>query len=344
MTRISVVIPNYNGREILPACLNALLCQTRPPDEIIVVDDASVDDSPALVCERYPQVTLIVMPVNRGFCRAANAGLRAAKGDLLALLNNDTEADPDWLAELVAALEAYPDIGFCASKMLFYDRRDWVNSAGLFMRVDGVGRDIGYGQPDGPEFATMREVFGASGGAAIYRRAMLNDIGLFDEDLVAYAEDLDLSFRAQLRGYRCLYVPAAVVYHRGSITYQRESPAAVYYGSRNMLTVILKNMPTALLRRYWLQLLAAQLYQVMYFSARGRGWPALLGKIHALRYLRSTLDKRRAVQQARRVSDVQIESILSRWGQHGRLDNLLAVRPAPALPSHSFTEGSGNES
>jgi hypothetical protein len=255
------------------------------------------------------------MPVNRGFCRAANAGLRAAKGDLLALLNNDTEADPDWLAELVAALEAYPDIGFCASKMLFYDRRDRVNSAGLFMRVDGVGRDIGYGQPDGPEFATMRAVFGASGGAAIYRRAMLNDIGLFDEDLVAYAEDLDLSFRAQLRGYRCLYVPAAVVYHRGSITYQRESPAAVYYGSRNMLTVILKNMPTALLRRYWLRILAAQVYQVVYLTLKGHGWATMRGKIAALEQLKATLAKRKAIMQARRVLDDYIDSILQRGFQ-----------------------------
>lgn len=315
MNQISVIVPNYNGRDVLSACLDALLRQTRPPDEIIVVDDASVDGSPALVRERYPQVTLVVMPVNGGFCRAANVGLRAAKGDLLALLNNDTEADPAWLAELVATLEAHPDIGFCASKMLFSDRRDRVNSAGLFIRIDGVGRDIGYGQPDGREFATMREVFGASGGAAIYRRAMLDDIGLFDEDLVAYAEDLDLSFRAQLRGYRCLYVPPAVVYHHGSATYKRESPVTVYYGSRNTLTVILKNMPTALLRHYWLHILAAQIYQVLYFALRGRGRAAICGKIAAPKQLGATLAKRKAIMQTRRVSDAYLDSILQRGFQ-----------------------------
>lgn len=312
MTQVSVIIPNYNGRDFLPPCLDSLFCQIRPPDEIVVVDDASTDDSLVIVREKYPQVTLVTMPINGGFCRAANAGLRAAKGDLLALLNNDVEAHPAWLAELVAALEMHSHIGFCASKMLFYHQRDRVNSAGLFMRVDGVGRDIGYGQPDGASFAVMKEVFGASGGAAIYRKAMLDDIGLFDEDLVAYAEDLDLSFRAQLHGYRCLYVPAAVVYHRGSATYKRESPIAVYYGSRNMLTVILKNMPKNLLRRYWPYILAAQMYQVVYFTLRGCGVAAVRGKIDALRQLRTTLAKRRMIMRARRVSDDYIDALLEK--------------------------------
>ncbi len=316
MTRISVIIPNYNGRNILPACLDAILRQTRPPDEIIVVDDASTDDSPALVRQKYPQVNLVTLPVNGGFCRAANAGLRTATGDWLALLNNDTEAHPAWLAEMVAALEAHPDISFCASKILFHDRRNIVNSAGLFMRVDGVGRDIGYGCPDGPEFAIVRGVFGASGGAAIYSRAMLDDIGLFDEDLVAYGEDLDLSFRAQLRGYRCLYVPTAVVYHHGGATYKRNSATAVYYGSRNMLMVILKNMPSVLLRRYWPRMLAAQLYQVVYFTFKGLGWASVRGKMDALRRLRMILAKRKEIMQARRVSDDYIDSLLQRGLQH----------------------------
>jgi len=316
MTRISVVIPNYNGRNILPACLDAILRQTRPPDEIIVVDDASTDDSPALVRQKYPKVDLVSMPVNGGFCQAANAGLRKATGDWLALLNNDTEVHPNWLAELVATLETYPDISFCTSKILFHDRRNIVNSAGLFMRVDGVGRDIGYGRPDGPEFAITREVFGASGGAAIYSRAMLEDIGLFDEDLVAYGEDLDLSFRAQLRGYRCLYVPTAVVYHYGGATYKRNSATAVYYGSRNMLVVILKNMPMALLHRYWPRMLAAQLYQVIYFTFKGLGWAALRGKKDALKRLRMILAKRKEIMQARRVSDDYIDSLLQRGLQN----------------------------
>lgn len=321
MSRVSVVIPSYNGRNMLPVCLHSLLRQTHPPDQIIVVDDASTDDSPAMLRQRYPQVRVIMLPVNSGFCHAVNGGFKAATADLVALLNNDTEAHPNWLSELVAALGAHPDVGFCASKMLLCEHRERVNSAGLFLRVDGVGRDIGYGRPDGPEFANMQEVFGASGGAAIYRRTLLDDVGQLDEDLVAYAEDLDLSFRAQLGGWSCLYVPASVVLHRIGATYRQESPTKVYYSSRNMLTVLLKNMPRAVLRRRWPQMVAAQLYRVIYFTARGRGWPALRGKLDALRDLPRTLEKRRTIQQSRRVPDARIEAMLSRRSHQGRLDS-----------------------
>lgn len=312
---VSVVIPNWNGEAFLSACLGSLAQQTYKDFAVILVDNASTDGSLALVEKEFPWVKVIPLPENRGFAAAVNEGIRRSHGQYIALLNNDTEADPAWLAELVAVLEAHLDIGFCACKMLFYDQRDRVNSAGLFMRVDGVGRDIGYGQLDEPEFAIVREVFGTSGGAGIYRRAMLDDIGLFDEELVAYAEDLDLSFRAQLRGYRCLYVPTAVVYHRGGATYHRESPAAVYYGSRNMLTVILKNMPATLLRRYWLRILAAQVYQVVYLTLRGCGWAAMRGKMAALKQLRTTLAKRKAIMQTQRVSDAYIDSTLQRGFQ-----------------------------
>lgn len=318
MTTISVVIPNFNGVRILPTCLDSLLRQTRAADEIIVVDDASADDSVAFVRQQYPQVKLVTRETNGGFCKTANAGLRVAHGDLIALLNNDTECDSHWLAELIIAMEANSKIGSGASKLLFFDQRKRVNSAGLFLRVDGVGRDIGFGQPDGAEFSRARFVFGASGGAAVYRRELLEEIGLFDEDFHAYAEDLDLSFRAQLRGWGCWFVPSAIVYHRVSATYATESATKVYHSSRNMLAVLIKNLPARLWRKYFPLLLAAQIYQVIYWSTRGRGVPALRGKIDALRTLPRTLAKRREIQRNARVSDVQIEALLSSWQEHRR--------------------------
>jgi GT2 family glycosyltransferase len=310
--KISVIIPNYNGSKLLPACLSSLMRQTRPADEIIVVDDASGDDSVALVRARYPQVVLVQLRVNRGFCNAANTGLRTAKGGLLALLNNDAEPDPVWLAALSETLVAFPEVGFCASKVVFSKCRKRVNSAGLFMRVDGVGRDIGYGGRDGPSFETPRKVFGASGGAAMYRRQMLDDIGLFDQSFIAYGEDLDLSFRAQLRGYQCLYVPGAVVYHLGHASYGRSSQMAVYLGCRNMLTTVLKNMPGRLLYRHWLRILAAQIYQIGYFSLRGNGLAAIRGKLSVISHLHEITAKRGAIMKARRVSDNYLESLLFR--------------------------------
>lgn len=320
MTSVSVVIPNYNGVKLLQPCLDSLLAQSRPVDEIIVVDDASSDGSAEFVRQHYPAVNVTTRSYNGGFCASANDGLRQGSGDLVALLNNDTEVDPGWIANTLAFMDANPTVGFCASKMLFFSRRDRINSAGLFLRNDGVGRDIGYGQPDGPEFARPCIVFGASGGAAVFRRAMLDDVGLFDEDLVAYAEDLDLSFRAQLRGWQCMYVPTAIVYHRGGATYQTDSPAKVYFSSRNMLVVLLKNMPGSLLRRYWPVMLAAQVYQVLYYIGRRRGWPAIRGKWAALRAMGETLAKRRAIQAGRRVSDALVAAALSPSLKHGRLD------------------------
>ena len=321
---ISVIVPNYNGAALLPACLEALAAQTLPAGEIIVVDDGSTDGSRDLVRTRFPQVRLVALPDNGGFCRAANAGLRAARGQLLALLNNDAEAAPGWLAALADALALHPEAGACASKMLFRDQPARLNSAGLFLRFDGMARDIGYDQPDGPEFSAPAMVFGASGGAALYRRALLEDVGLFDEGLVAYSEDVDLAFRAQWRGWRCLYVPSAVVYHRVGATYGRESAGAAYYRSRNTLIVLLKNMPARVLWRYWPAILAAQAYQVGYLATRGQGWAALHGKWDALRELRGVWARRRETLGARRVPEWQVEAALSPLGWRGRDPHALA--------------------
>ncbi|MHB0856227.1 MAG: glycosyltransferase family 2 protein [Anaerolineae bacterium] len=308
--RVSVIIPNYNGLGVLPDCLEALGRQSHSPDEVIVVDDASTDGSVAWVRSAHAGVSVLALPANGGFCVAANAGLRAAHGELLALLNNDTVADPHWLRELVAALGARPEVAFCASKMLFHDRPERINSAGLFLRADGVGRDRGFGQLDGPAFGRPREVFGASGGAAIYRRALLDQVGLLDEDLVAYGEDLDLSFRARLQGHRCLFVPTAIVYHRLGATYGVESPTKVRLSSRNMPLVLLKSMPGALLLRHAPRLLAVQAYQVLHFFRTGRGGSVLRGKLDALAALGRTLRKRRVIQRNRVLTAAEVEALL----------------------------------
>lgn len=309
---VTVVIPNWNGLDLLSDCLSSLFEQTLPPAKVILVDDGSTDDSVRLVRSQFPQVHVIRLGTNGGFCRAANVGFRAAASSLVALVNNDTAADPRWLEELAEAMAAAPEAGSAMGKMLFKDRPERLNSAGLFMRVDGVARDIGYGELDGPQYDKAGLVFGASGGAAVYRRAMLEDVGLFDEDFVAYSEDVDLSFRAQLQGWQCLYVPSAVVYHQGGTSYRPNSPQRTFYSSRNMLTVILKDFPTSLLLKHWHQILLAQLYQVLYFRARGQARPVIRGKLAALKTLPSTYKKRKAIQTGRKVSDRQIESLLSK--------------------------------
>ncbi len=198
---------------MLDSCLGSLRRQKYPKTEVLVVDDASTDESVALVRSRYPDVRLITLAQNCGFAAAANVGMSLAAGEIIALLNNDAEADPEWLLELVKALEEDPLAGIATSKVLLYDRRDIIHSAGDLLRRDGLPGNRGvwerdYGQYDEPGY-----VFGGCGAAVAYRREMLEDIGLFDERFGSYLEDVDLAWRARLAGWRCLYVPAALVRH-----------------------------------------------------------------------------------------------------------------------------------
>jgi GT2 family glycosyltransferase len=309
---VSVIIPNWNGARLLPACLESLRRQIYPPLETIVVDGASADESVPLVRERFPEVQVLALPANRGFTGNVNAGLRRARGEILALLNNDAEADPAWLAELVAGFAADPRVGLCASKVLLHDRRDVLNCAGDVFYRDGTPGNRGVWEADRGQFDTPEYVFGASGAAVAYRRDMLADVGLFDERLFMYCEDVDLSFRAQLRGYRCLYVPTARVYHHLSAT--GGGPLASYYCGRNFIYVLLQNLPARLLRRHAARIVGAQLRIAAEAIRHSRGPAArarLRGQFAALLTLPAILRRRRAIQSRRRVSDQYIDHLLS---------------------------------
>ncbi len=315
---VSVVIPNWNGREFLPACLDSLRAQTYPHIEVILADNASVDGSPEMVEEHYPEVRVLRLPENRGFTGACNAGLRAAGGEIAVLLNNDTEVAPDWVEQVVGAFERHPEAGMVASKMLLYDRRDTLHTAGDFYRVDGRAGNRGVWQRDSERFSREEYVFGACGGSAAYRRAMLDAVGLLDEDFFFSMEDVDLAWRAQLAGWRCIYAPRAVVYHRLAAT--GGDVTASFYDGRNMLWVIAKNYPGPLLRRYWWAVVRAQagLAWEALKAWRGRAARARLrGMLAGLVRLPRALRKRRSIQAARAVSLDYIEAILTPVGAEG---------------------------
>lgn len=308
---ISVVIPNWNGEAILPTCLDSLRAQTYRDFEVLVVDNASTDGSRALVRERYPEVRLLELPENRGLTGGVNVGIREARGEHLAFLNNDTEAHPQWLAALAQALEEHPEAGTVASKMLLYDRRDIIHSAGDFYRRDGIPGNRGVWQADQKAYSQPGWVFGACGGAMAVRRTMLEDVGLLDEDLFMYCEDVDLAWRAQLAGYRCWYEPRAVVYHRLSAT--GGGPLASFYTGRNTILVWLKDYPGPLVRRDWPAFLRAQARIAADALRAWRGAAArarLRGQWAALAQAPRWWRKRRQVQATRRVSLDYLESIL----------------------------------
>jgi GT2 family glycosyltransferase len=309
---ISVVVPNWNGVEYLPTCLDALDAQTWPHVEVIVADNASTDGSQALIRERYPHVGLIELLKNRGFTGACNAGIRAATGQIIALLNNDTQAAPDWLAEVVAAFERHPEAGMVASKMLLFDRRDTLHTAGDLYRVDGIPVNRGVWQLDNGRYDREDYVFSACGGSAAYLREMLDRIGLLDDDFFFSCEDVDLAWRAQLTGWRCIYAPRAMVYHRLAAT--GGGPTASFYDGRNFLWVIAKNYPTPLLRKHLGAIVCAQarLAWDALRAWRGRAARARLrGMLTGLLTLPRALRKRREIQAARAVPLDYIESVLT---------------------------------
>ncbi len=308
---VSVIVVNWNGKNLLFACLQSLQRQTFKDFEIIVVDNGSTDGSIELIQNHFPEAQVIALNTNLGFSAANNIGIQRARGRYIALLNNDTEADPRWLEELVKALDTRREISFCASKMLLHHQRDLADACGDFYSVDGIGGKIGHLQ-SATIYSEPREVFGACAGAAIYRRELLEELGGFDEDFFIAHEDTDLSFRAQLRGHRCLYVPTAIVYHKLSATIGAESPTYLYYGHRNAEFVYFKNMPGPLLWRSLPLHLTLDLALLLFYVRRGQAGPFLQAKLDAIKALPTILQKRRRIQQQRVVSNDYIAGLLQK--------------------------------
>jgi GT2 family glycosyltransferase len=308
----SVIIPNWNGLRFLPICLDALLQQNYPQVEIIIADNASQDGSQDFVSSTYPQVRLIELLTNKGFTGACNAGIAAATGQYIALLNNDTEVDANWVSAVVAAFEAHPEIGIVASKMLLFDRRDHIHTTGDYFTLDGRAGNRGVWQKDDGQFDREEYVFSACGGSSVYRRTMLDQIGLLDDDFFFSLEDIDLAWRAQLTGWKCLYTPHAVVYHHLSAT--GGGVTASYYDGRNLIFTLVKNLPGALWRKYGLLIVRAQVKLAWEALRAWRGEAArarLRGMWAGLWQIPNIWRKRRVIQQMRTVSTEAIEALLT---------------------------------
>jgi GT2 family glycosyltransferase len=308
---ISVIIPNWNGAAHLPACLNALRAQTFRDFEIIIADNASADGSLDLLARDYGEAQVIRLDRNRGFTGACNAGLRAGRGEFLILLNNDTEAAPDWLAEVKAAFERHPAAGIVASKMLLYDRRNILHTAGDIFKTDGTPGNRGVWQADQDQFAEG-PVFSANGGSAAYRRTLLDQIGYLDDDFFFSCEDVDLAWRAQLAGWQAIYAPRAVVYHKLAAT--GGGATASFYDGRNFIYLLVKDVPACIWRRHWPQMARGQLKITLAALRAWRGEAAharLRGQLAGVLGIPKMLAKRRAVQATRKVSEAYLESILS---------------------------------
>lgn len=311
---VSVVVPNWNGEAVLGACLESLRRQTHPAVETIVVDNGSRDRSRALLREAFPEVISLPLPTNRGFSAAVNAGIRRSSGEYVALLNNDAEADPAWLAELVRAIEARPEVGFCASRILLHDRPDLLDACGDYFTEAGFAGKIGYLER-AERHRVPRLVAGACAAASLYRRRLFEDVGLFDEDFFFTHEDTDLSLRAQLLGHACLFVPTALVRHRLNWSIRRVSWRHRFYTYRNEEYAYVKNMPGPLLLRSLPRHLATAARRFgasLWRDGAGAAGVFLLAKAAFVWHLPAVLRKRARLQARRRISPDDFAALLGR--------------------------------
>jgi len=274
---VTVVIPNYNGMRFLKPCLDALREQTMKDFDIIVVDDASSDESVPFLKRNYPEVRVIEREENGGFCRSANNGVRAAFTEYVILLNNDTVAEPGFVEGLYRGIQENKKTFSCSACMLRADDPSLIDGAGDLYNILGWGFARGQGKP-AEAYGRPAAVFSACGGAAIYDRALFMELGLLDESHISYLEDLDIGYRARIHGYKNMYEPRARVLHVGSGTFgARHTPFKVTVSARNNIYLIWKNMPVPQFVFNAPFLFAGFLIKYLYFRRKGFGKEYLAG-------------------------------------------------------------------
>jgi hypothetical protein len=309
VAEVSVIVVTWNGRQHLEMCLAAVADQRDVAVETILVDNGSTDGTSAFVRERFPWVKVVLLDVNRGFAGGNNAGAREATGRYLAFLNNDTQADPGWLRALRDGIDQSKGIALATSRIVYMHDPSVVDSAGDGMtRAGGAFKRFHGGLATGA--AESCEVFGACGAACLMPRTVFEELGGFDEDFFASHEDVDVSYRARLLGYRCRYVAGAIVRHRGSATLGRVSAQAVFQGQRNLEWVYVKNTPASILARTLLSHMIYNVAAAVHFTRLGLLGTFLRAKLAALGGLPLMLRKRAVVQRSRAVGTSAIWRVL----------------------------------
>ena len=297
MEKVTIVIPNYNGENFLGPCLRSILDQEpgTPPYRVVVIDNGSRDGSLELLKNQFPQVDVMSFSKNTGFCHAVNTGITTSNSPYVILLNNDTKAEPGFVKGLYRALEARPRAFSVSAAMLMWDKEELLDDAGDRYCALGWAYGRGKGRP-AKLYSCPCEVFSACGGAAIYRRNVLNQIGLFDEAHFAYLEDLDIGWRARIHGYHNYYEPSARVVHYGSAsTGSRYNEKKTVLAAANSVYVIGKNMPALQILFNLPFLISGFLIKFLFFCTKGMGHLYLKGLVQGMDKLFSAHGRGRRV-------------------------------------------------
>jgi GT2 family glycosyltransferase len=326
---ISIIIPNWNGKPFLAECMDSLKEQTFRNFETILIDNGSTDGSAEFIEERYGKfIRIIRNKDNLGFTGGNNIGIRAARGEYIVLLNNDIWAPPTWLDELVKATYFGPPVGMWASKVYSYYKRNQIEAVGELIYWDGLSRSRGQYEIECGQYEEIEEIFFPPGCGGMYRKVVFEEIGIFDEDFFAYGDDAEIGIRARLAGWKCVYVPKAILYHKSSGTGGQYSPFKAFFVERNRFWITIKYFPSPLLflslfftfYRFILQAYGALTHQGAAGKFTERYSPLkLIGILlkaygSGIRYLPRMWMKRKRLRSLRKVSYSEIFSWFQRFG------------------------------
>jgi len=308
---VAVIVVDWNSGELVDRCLAAVNRQTVPPRRIVVVDNASATETRRRLSGDLSRLDLVRLPENRGFAAGSNHGVSLASDvEWVALLNPDAFPEPDWLEKLLAAAQSHSGFSSFASRQVMAADPTRLDGTGDNYAVSGLAWRRDHGRGAAGRRSEPDEVFGACAAAALYRRSAFVEVGGLDDSFFCYFEDVDLAFRLRLAGHRCRYVADAVVHHVGSALSGHRSDFSVYHGHRNLVWAFWKNMPLALLVRYWPHHLAVNGVSLAHFATHGRGSVILRAKRDALRGMPRVLRQRRAIQRERKVAAAELSRMM----------------------------------
>jgi len=317
---VSVIIPNWDGLELLKICLPSIKKQTYKNYEVIIVDNGSVDDSIAWINKNFSEFITLKLDKNYGFARAVNKGIKKSKGEYIFLLNNDTEVDKRCVEFLVESANKNSELGFISAKILNYENRKIIDNAGDYLDSSGHLLTYGLGQKDGPVFNEGRFIFLGTGGGTLFTREVFKKIGFFDEDFYFYMEDADFCLRAQLASFKGWFEPKAKIYHRRMATSKRLKDRDVLV-FQNMIVMVIKNFPGFLLlhRFNWLRILLVHINTLRYLIFKGHILGVLKAELYLIANMAGILKKRAKIQKLKTVPDDYIvENIMEKQFRAGR--------------------------
>jgi GT2 family glycosyltransferase len=314
---ISIIIPNFNGVHNLKELFNSLYNQTYRDFKVVLVDNGSTDDSLKYISENYSDTNIIKLDKNYGFVRAINEGIKYSlnnlKSEYILLLNNDIELKENFLEKGIKTFEDVKEADFLAVKMLNFFHHYIIDDTGDFIRkTGGVPMARGHGEKDTGQYNEAKFIFGACAGAAFYKPVLFKEAGFFDEDFFAYLEDVDLSFRFQLQGYKCYYNPEIVCYHKRRETTNKFEGWETYYSEKNLIALRIKNFPFMLYLKYSPLFLLARVsryYKFFMHYPKGTFKFAFKGYLKGLSEIPKSLCKRRKIQKIKKVSNKYLENL-----------------------------------